>query len=86
MIDQFVKQFGNTLEQAASQLSKLPTQEVQLHLQQMAKSTLNKMDLVSREEFEIQSALLEKYRHRIERLEIRLSELEAANTDLKDRT
>lgn len=76
MIDQFIKQFGSGLEQAASQLSKLPAEEIQLQLQAVAKTTLSKMDLVSREEFEVQAAMLAKYRQRLIELEEKIKQLE----------
>ena len=77
MIDDFIKQMGNTLGETASQLSKLPTKEIQAQVQQLAKTTLDKMDLVSREDFEIQAAMLAKYRERIQQLEERMQQLEA---------
>ena len=76
MIDQFIKQFGSGLEQAASQLSKLPAEEIQMQLQAVAKTTLSKMDLVSREEFEVQAAMLAKYRQRLVELEDKIKQLE----------
>jgi len=76
MIDDFIKQVGNTLGETAAQLSKLPTQEIQAQVQQLAKSTLDKMDLVSREDFEIQAAMLAKYRERVLELEERMKKLE----------
>ena len=76
MIDQFIKQFGAGVEQAAATLGKLPAEEIQLQLQQVAKNTLTKMDLVTREEFEVQAAMLAKYRERLAQLEARLAELE----------
>jgi len=39
-------------------------------------STLNKMDLVTREEFDIQAAVLQKTRSRLKALEERLEQLE----------
>jgi hypothetical protein len=38
---------------------------------------LSRLDLVSREEFEVQSAVLARTREKLERLEARLAELEA---------
>lgn len=40
-------------------------------------STLSKMDLVSREDFDVQSALLQKSLKRLKELEERVAELEA---------
>tara|TARA_Y100000031_G_C7863210_1_gene222888 strand:+ start:234 stop:497 length:264 start_codon:yes stop_codon:yes gene_type:complete len=76
MIDQFIKQLGTGLEQAANTLGKLPAEEIQTQLQQVAKDTLTKMDLVTREEFELQAAMLQKYREKLAQLEARLAELE----------
>ncbi|MFD1384454.1 accessory factor UbiK family protein [Rhodanobacter aciditrophus] len=77
MIDQFIKQLGTGLEQAASTLGKLPAEEIQAQLHQVAKNTLTKMDLVTREEFEVQAEMLQKYREKLVQLEARLAELEA---------
>jgi BMFP domain-containing protein YqiC len=77
MIDQFIKQLGTGLEQAAETLGKLPKEEIQAQLHQVARNTLTKMDLVTREEFEVQEAMLAKYRAKLIALEARLSELEA---------
>ncbi|MFT2111257.1 accessory factor UbiK family protein [Marinomonas sp. 2405UD68-3] len=76
MIDQFIKQFGPGLEQAATQFGKLPIEEIQLQLQEIAKTTLTKMDLVTREEFEIQAAMLVKYRERLNALEEKVKNME----------
>lgn len=76
MIDDFIKQMGNTLGETAAQLSKLPSKEIQAQVQQLAKSTLDKMDLVSREDFDVQAAMLAKYRDRVIELEERMQKLE----------
>ena len=76
MIDQFIKQLGTGLEQAAETLGKLPKEEIQAQLHEVARNTLTKMDLVTREEFEVQEAMLVKYRAKLIALEARMSELE----------
>ncbi|QUX97182.1 hypothetical protein C0J08_18090 [Marinomonas sp. CT5] len=76
MIDQFIKQLGTGLEQAAETLGKLPKEEIQAQLHEVARNTLSKMDLVTREEFEVQAAMLVKYREKLAMLEARLNELE----------
>jgi len=76
MIDQFIKQLGTGLEQAAETLGKLPKEEIQAQLHEVARNTLSKMDLVTREEFEVQAAMLAKYREKLAMLEARLNELE----------
>ena len=42
----------------------------------MLRSSLAKLDLVTREEFEVQEAVLEKTRAKLEALEARLKEME----------
>ncbi|MEL0638015.1 accessory factor UbiK family protein [Marinomonas sp. TI.3.20] len=76
MIDQFIKQLGSGLEHTVDILGKLPKEEIQTQLHQVAKNTLTKMDLVTREEFELQAAMLGKYRERLVMLEARIAELE----------
>jgi BMFP domain-containing protein YqiC len=76
MIDQFIKQLGTGLEHAAETLGKLPKEEIQAQLHEVARNTLSKMDLVTREEFEVQAAMLAKYREKLALLEARLNELE----------
>ncbi|ETI61361.1 accessory factor UbiK family protein [Marinomonas profundimaris] len=76
MIDQFIKQLGTGLEHAAETLGKLPKEEIQAQLHEVARNTLSKMDLVTREEFEVQEAMLAKYREKLALLEARLNELE----------
>ena len=85
MIDQFIKQLGTGLEHAAETLGKLPKEEIRTQLDQVARNTLKKMDLVTREDFELQSAMLAKYRERLVALEARIVELEkTAATPVKD--
>jgi len=76
MIDQFIKQLGSGLERAAETLGKLPKEEIQAQLHEVTRNTLSKMDLVTREEFEVQEAMLAKYRAKLTVLEARLDELE----------
>jgi BMFP domain-containing protein YqiC len=52
--------------------------DVQRNLRAGVESALNKLNLVTREEFEIQQAVLQRTREKLEALEARVSELEAA--------
>lgn len=76
MFDQFIKNFAGNLEQVSTKFGKFPAAEIQAQLQQVAKSTLTKMDLVTREEFDVQAAMLLAYRERIVQLEAKMQELE----------
>jgi len=53
--------------------------EAKKQFRAILESGLNKMDLVSREEFDIQVKVLAKTREKIDRLEQQLSELENKN-------
>jgi BMFP domain-containing protein YqiC len=44
------------------------------------RASLSRLDLVSREEFDVQSKVLERTRSRLEALEVRVQELEAAKS------
>lgn len=57
--------------------------DVEDNLQLMVKSYLQKMDLVTREEFDIQKAVLLKTRKKVESLEKQVGELEALIKDSK---
>ena len=50
--------------------------DLESNIHSLLQNTLSKMNLVTREEFDVQTALLERTREKLERLEQRLSELE----------
>ena len=50
--------------------------DMEKNVHALLQSTLSKLDLVSREEFEVQKAVLAKTRSRLEELEKRVDELE----------
>ena len=51
--------------------------ELQEYLRQILSSTLKKMDIVTRHEFDIQAAVLQKTRSKVDELEKLIKELEA---------
>lgn len=51
-------------------------EDMEKNVHALLQSTLSKLDLVSREEFEVQKAVLAKTRSRLEALEKRVEELE----------
>jgi len=69
-------------ELARSVLDKLPTgfqivqQDMEKNLRAALQSALAKMELVTRDEFEVQSAVLQRSREKLETLEARVAELE----------
>lgn len=72
---QFFEQFNRLFSGGAATLGA----EVEQQLKAALTSTLEKMDLVSRDEFEAQKAVLVRSRELLHRLERQLAELEAGN-------
>jgi ubiquinone biosynthesis accessory factor UbiK len=72
----------STLEDLSRRVRELiassPAQDVQRNLRAAVGSALQKMDLVTREEFDIQAAVLARTREKLEALEQRVAELERA--------
>lgn len=69
----FVSEF---LDQAGKMLPPLPSRdELQKSLHAVAQSTLSRLELVTREEFDAQSAVLERTRARLEQLEKQVQQL-----------
>lgn len=75
---------AKTLDEIAAKISDLMPESAK-HLQEDAQKTfkagvqssLQRLDLVTREEFDVQSAVLKRTREKLEALEQRVSELEA---------
>ena len=55
-------------------LRQSPAGEIEQNFKNLANSTIAKLDLVTREEFEIQQAMIEKLRIRIEKIEATLNQ------------
>ncbi|MFK7966759.1 MAG: accessory factor UbiK family protein [Burkholderiaceae bacterium] len=53
-------------------LRQSPAAEIEQNFKNVLNSTISKLDLVTREEFDIQQAMIEKLRVRVERLEAAL--------------
>ena len=77
------KALFDTLSTHAARLfsgeSPLPRAEIESQFKALLQSTFSKLDLVSREEFDSQMAVLARTRSRLEALEARVAEMEAAN-------
>jgi len=61
--------------------AELPGQD---QLKSLMQSALSKLDLVTRDEFEAQSAVLARTRQKVEALEVRMAALEATITNRED--
>lgn len=79
IFNQFFGQFSEKL----SQFSTLPD-GVKQGLQGAMRSTFDRMDLVSREEFDIMQSVLERTRNRLEALERRIDVLEQQVDEQRD--
>lgn len=71
-LNQFVKQFSESLPPPLNALR----QEFEKQFQRGLKLVLEKLELVSREEFDIQSQVLARTREKLQKLESRLQLLE----------
>jgi len=58
-----------------------PLADVEKNLNALLKSVFTKMELVTREEFEVQAEVLRKTREKLAVLEAKLAELEATKQD-----
>ncbi|VAW47747.1 hypothetical protein MNBD_GAMMA04-2307 [hydrothermal vent metagenome] len=71
-LEEMVKKIADVIPQSAGGVPLAVQEQVKIVLAR----TLEKMDLVSREEFDIQVAVLAKTRQKLEALEKKVSELE----------
>jgi BMFP domain-containing protein YqiC len=72
---------SKTLDELAARIGKAfeasPAKDIEKNVKAMLQSGLAKLDLVTRQEFEIQAEVLRKTREKVERLEARVADLEA---------
>ena len=73
--------FDQISEAVSAALPSGLTEDVRRNLKATLRSTLNKMDLVTREELEIQEMVLQRTRAKLESLEEQLKELEQRLSD-----
>ncbi|SFN50109.1 hypothetical protein SAMN05660284_01652 [Formivibrio citricus] len=70
------KFFDEIAGKIAAAIANSPAKDVEKNVRAMMASAFTKLDLVTREEFEIQQALLVKSREKLSELESRIAELE----------
>ncbi|QJD71722.1 accessory factor UbiK family protein [Marinobacterium sp. LSUCC0821] len=80
MIDPKVfESISQTMTQLMQGKAELPGQDmVQQQIKTMLQTSFAKLDLVTREEFDAQSAVLQRTREKLEQLEAKVAELESA--------
>jgi BMFP domain-containing protein YqiC len=75
--NQFLQQFNSVITPGAEMLSN----EVQQKMRTAAQATFDKLDLVTRDEFDAQRAVLARSREKLEAMEKQLADLEARLDD-----
>jgi BMFP domain-containing protein YqiC len=72
---------SRTLDELAARIGKAfeasPAKDVEKNVKAMLQSGLARLDLVTRQEFDVQAEVLRKTREKVELLEARVAELEA---------
>lgn len=76
-LDQLAQKLGEVFRQS-------PARDIEQNLKAGLSGWLAKLDLVTREEFDVQSELLARTREKLTQLEARLQELEARHQPDKD--
>lgn len=77
IFDDLSRRLASGLPQGMQNLQK----DVERNFRSGLESALAKLDLVTREEFDVQQAVLLRTREKLEALEARMAELEAAESD-----
>ena len=72
IVNQFIKQFNQAFVPGAQALG----DEVQMQIRSAMTAALQKMNLVTREEFDTQQAVLSRSREKLDALEQQIAELE----------
>ena len=73
VIDELTKRLSGALPQGASVLK----EDMEKNIRSVLHAAFSKMDLVTREEFEVQAQVLQRSRQKLEALEKQLAELES---------
>lgn len=76
-LDDLVRRIAEVLPEGIAQLN----DDLRRNLKEVISASLSRMDLVSREEFEVQSAVLARTREKLERLEAQVAALEKASAE-----
>lgn len=74
MINELASKLGDVLKQS-------PAKDIEHNLKAGVSAMLGKLDMVTREEFDVQTEVLARTRAKLEQLEARLAELEKQRTE-----
>jgi BMFP domain-containing protein YqiC len=69
-LDEIAARIGQALQNS-------PAKDLEKNVKAMLTSSLSRLDLVTREEFDVQREVLARTREKVEALEVRVAELEA---------
>jgi BMFP domain-containing protein YqiC len=76
MTDESIENIARKLAEAVPEGLKSMREDLERNFRSVLQTSLTKLDLVTREEFEVQEAVLAKTRSKLEALEARLKEME----------
>jgi len=76
MTDESIENIARKLAEAVPEGLRSVREDLENNFRSVLRASLSKLDLVTREEFEVQEAVLAKTREKLEALEGRLKELE----------
>lgn len=76
MTDESIENIARKLAEAVPEGLRSVREDLENNFRSVLRASLSKLDLVTREEFEVQEAVLAKTREKLEALETRLEELE----------
>jgi len=76
MTDESIENIAKKLAEAVPEGLRSVREDLENNFRSVLRASLAKLDLVTREEFEVQEAVLAKTREKLEALEKRLSEIE----------
>ena len=80
MADDGLDKLARTLADTLPQSLRSMRDDLEKNFRAVLKSGLDRLELVTREEFEVQEAVLERTRQKLEMLEARLQKMESATT------
>jgi len=76
MTDESIENIARKLAEAVPEGLRSVREDLENNFRSVLKASLSRLDLVTREEFEVQEAVLVRTREKLEALEARLKELE----------
>ena len=76
MSDKSIEDLARKLAESLPEGLRAVREDIETNFRAVLKSGLSRLDLVTREEFEVQEAVLARTREKLEALEARLAELE----------